>query len=583
MTSADMQSGAERPDEAEADSTWCMLIVGAYSPTGALFTSVEPMTKRRILMSAALGDFVRLRFVDLGPPPRRSEDHVAAVARILREITHRGPETGRSYFALAIADQSATTVGQVLADCAANSMIARLPWRARGFASVDDRRSRRPEPSPRTQEGPADIRILSSDPWRLDEPDELVTELQRYADELLKDFPAARQPGLTRRQLDALRSDTDQAQFPAVRPPRDVSALKPGIIEPAHEDVQGTRTASEPLPRPVQAQTPVTAASGRGERDHDSPAADAGSRAGDEAAADRGGRSGASVPDAASVLVDPAPDRTARRGPTRPGRRRLVLKSSSRIVIWSFKGLAWVAVRLAKSVALAVRFAMSVLWQRRRSRREAVWPPKDADVAATRCALAFLVLAGDSSGDEATWQHGRSVLLDIDKKLAAVRGVTYGVWAQSDIEHAAKTTLRPAGHLYRRDMRPALSRFELPRGLRVIGAVLAREVAVLQSFSQASPPAIVIFAAKPLTIDTAATRVYDDLARRAVITWVVPERLRSRMPPLLGGRAANVLIDHPAVADEVVNLLRTTTLRYQDPPRAVKQPMGRSPDREGSQ
>jgi hypothetical protein len=63
----------------------------------------------------------------------------------------------------------------------------------------------------------------------------------------------------------------------------------------------------------------------------------------------------------------------------------------------------------------------------------------------------------------------------------------------------------------------------------------------------------------PPLADAITTEEYEQLARQASVTWVVPERSAGLMSPVFAGDDARVLTDHRGVTDEVVFLLGGTT------------------------
>jgi hypothetical protein len=82
------------------------------------------------MMSPTLGDFIEMRFVDLGPRLGQASQHVAAVARIAREFTRPGGGAGGNYFALAIVDWSAVVVkaGSSSGVCQFRGARTRIGW-----------------------------------------------------------------------------------------------------------------------------------------------------------------------------------------------------------------------------------------------------------------------------------------------------------------------------------------------------------------------------------------------------------------------------------------------------------------------
>ena len=170
--------------------------------------------------------------------------------------------------------------------------------------------------------------------------------------------------------------------------------------------------------------------------------------------------------------------------------------------------------------------------------------------------LVLLILTGDArGGDLAGWRRGRSVLLGVDKKITrtagfhAVRGLPGG-------DAATASELRQAGRLSRRDLRRPARAVDFARAFGVVRTVLMRDLAALErSGVRVARPAAVFYAVEPPLADAVTAEEYEQLAREASVTWVVPDRSAPLMSPVFAGQA-RILTDHGAVADEVVHLLR---------------------------
>ena len=246
------------------DTAGCRFVVASYESAAPVVSAVRDDAARRIIMAPALGDFIDLRFVDLGPRPEPSESRSLAVQLITEELLAPGGQSGHNYFAVAVADRSAAEVAQLLTECADDPFLARLPLRLHGTASVDDRSS--------ADEGAAgaSIAVAHSGAWS---HADLVDELRRYANDLLNHF-AAGQQSLSPAELDSLRYDYEQ-QFtpeggnesaetpelpappaPAAQP--DILATVPPPSVPA-EPVPAEPAALEPSPPPADAPTPAAA------------------------------------------------------------------------------------------------------------------------------------------------------------------------------------------------------------------------------------------------------------------------------------------------------------------------------------
>lgn len=153
----------------------------------------------RILMSPSLGDFFELRLADMGPLPVHPGDEAAAVARLVLELTSRPGEAARNFSALVVIDRSAVAVDQVLRGCQGDPVLAALKVRFRGMASRDDR----PPATPGQGQGTGPEIVISPDGTRWSR-DDLVSEISRYAEELLAVFGSGREPGLPAARVDQL-------------------------------------------------------------------------------------------------------------------------------------------------------------------------------------------------------------------------------------------------------------------------------------------------------------------------------------------------------------------------------------------
>jgi len=183
-----------------ADTEGCRLVVVSYKPAAPLVSAATSDAARRIMMAPALGDFMELRFVDMGPRPGPSGDRSAAARLIMAGLLAPGDEPGRNYFAIAVADRSAAEVELVLTECVNTRFLDTVPLQLHGIASLDDRRS-----ASEVVSG-ASIAIAASGAWS---HADLVEELRRHANELLHHF-AAGPRGLTHGELDSLRAGYEQ-------------------------------------------------------------------------------------------------------------------------------------------------------------------------------------------------------------------------------------------------------------------------------------------------------------------------------------------------------------------------------------
>ena len=497
----------------DADSAGCLLIIGGYTDTAATLGSIADKAADRILRSPDLGDFIELRHVDIGPRPRAAAQPVHAVAIVSRELTRPSDGAGRTYFALVIADRSAAAAEQVLQDCAADPVIAGLPLRSRGFASVEDRyQGGRKTRDTKPRAGQAfDIVVSPEGSWTIKE---LAAALNRYAAELLHDFAAGPERGLTARELDALRA----ASTPQAAP-------EPGTA-PDRAAAEPSRPVIPPEPDALRPQPPPTA----------------------------------HPPAPAGIRRPPGPAAAPPPGATRPRTRRAVVPG------WLRRAarLGWrVLVLAGKGLALLGRGAwFLVLWafQAAQRRRSSAWPPPP-DLPAdhnARHGLLFLLLNGDSSGNTATWRRGRSMLRQTAAMMSTTLGTSYWVRAEHNIESAAQRPPRPVGQSAR--LRRSSGHPDFAQALSVIRVQLSRDMERLNTAGlRVAQPVIVFYALTVPPADPVASEIYAELSRTAAIVWVVPERLTGLMSPLLRQGAARVITDHQGAADEVTSLLRRIT------------------------
>ena len=238
-----MTSDSER-GAGELDSRGCRLLVASYSDVAPVVRAVATRARDRILQSPALGDFVDLSFADLGPRPGQREEPdqargADAVTRIVTALTQPSQDPDLSYFALLITDRSAAAAAHLLASCDADPVIGALPMRRRVLASIDDR-------APGTDTA-IEVKLPPSRFWRRDN---LVDEVQHYAEEVMKFFSAREQRGLTTTELDALRPLA--TELPSVVADEQVGNLADALAPPP--------PASVPvLPPPAPVPEPTTA------------------------------------------------------------------------------------------------------------------------------------------------------------------------------------------------------------------------------------------------------------------------------------------------------------------------------------
>jgi len=386
-------------------SAGCLLLVGSYSNVASGLSAITAEASARVMMSPVAGDFTEVRFVDLGPRPDRPQMPAAAVARIAHELVRPARRRARNYFALVVADRSAAMAEQSLLACAADPVIAALPLLGRGLASIEDRQAGA------RAGGAADVRLPPGGSWSRGG---LVDELRAFAGELLSEFAAGREPGLSAGRLDLLRLATDVPRAPGA----------PGAPD---------------------------------------------------------------APDAG-----PAP---------LPG------------------------------------------------------------------GLVFLVLVGGQRADgPAAWRRGRSVLREVDRRIAATAPAAYQVRALPATGIPAYRKPRPAGRLSRRGLRPPALGADFARMLATVRAMIRQDLTALElaGHRAAARPAVVFYAADPPVADAVTAQEYRGLAAEASVTWVVPECSAALMAPVFSG-GARILTDYHAVADEIARDLARDQAREPAP------------------
>ena len=199
------------------DSENCLCLVASYSKRAELIARLTAEAEQRVSLSPVLGDFLTLRYLNLGPEPGQVGDRHRPVRKVAAELHAAAVAAGRNHFALVVIDKSATTIEQVLTCCGAEPFLAGFRMRLAGIASSDDRMD---------SGGHADIVASPNGAWS--DPADLVGALHWQCEDLPRYFAAKREPGLTPAELDTLkraytsadgddaaRAATDEAVGPA--------------------------------------------------------------------------------------------------------------------------------------------------------------------------------------------------------------------------------------------------------------------------------------------------------------------------------------------------------------------------------
>ena len=201
-----MNAEEEPPAYAGSDSEGCLLIAGSYSDIAPPVSSAVAEAATRIMRSPVLGDFIEIRFVDLGSRPRRKRAvNASAIPRIVGELLRTPAVFDRNYFAFAIIDQSADRAERVLSQLTASPPVPALPIRQRGLAAVDDRK---PAKSRQNGDVPApDDLIQALGSLSLGN---LASALRSFAREAMLDFASGHEDGLAHAQIRLLSPVKDE-------------------------------------------------------------------------------------------------------------------------------------------------------------------------------------------------------------------------------------------------------------------------------------------------------------------------------------------------------------------------------------
>lgn len=475
------------------DTEGCLCLVVGYAKRDGLIARVTSEAGRRIMMSPALGDFLQLRYVDLGLRPGQAGDRSRLVRRIVADLMAAQETAGRSHFALVVIAKSAVAIEELLGSCAADPFLVGLRTRFAGVASFDDRTP---------GNGVMDIMTSPAGSWRNET--ELIDALRQRCEELPRYFAARGEPGLTRAELAALRRDHARPAADAGGQEGDDGGVQDQTAAPdvLDDEPQAAGTAADQDPAPVAAAGDVPAGSvaGRlaamrasrwlpgvpGRRGKEAADADDPDAAAPDAAAPDAPAPDA-VPDAA---VPEAPARTA-------------------------MGLVYLLMVVDQHAA--------------------------ADPALGRLRAALLDLDRRLAAESACEYQVRAIHGGDDRLRGELQG------AGRLARRSAKRSVRTAGDFAAvlKGIRGSLRR---DRGLVQTMATAAGLTVV--------PPTVVIFTADPPMPDLGGAAVFGDLAAEAMVVWVVPEKLEGLVSPAFGAASgAAVLGENQAVADDIVDLM----------------------------
>lgn len=464
---------------AEPDSQGCLLVVTSYADLAAVIEPVVALAATRIASSPMLGDFIEIRYVNSGPRPSGSEHHDGATSRLVIDLTCPATGAAENYFALAVIDQSAASVSQLLADCAADPVIIRLGTKSRGFAIVDDQLPGFHRGKTDDQAWTPDIVLSPPGGWT---KKTLTDGLWRYANQLLTDIAAADQPGLRPAQLASIRAEDDRIPVPRPEVADEdlVLDLRPAPAEPEQAEPEQAEAQSS-QPRQSRA----------------APAPDGG---------------------------EPTPDAQPRQRFTWPPIPR------------------WPAIRRGAD-------AESAGPAHPPAAKRVAYPPQ--------AVLLFMSLFGGSGvGQQDGWRQARSVLLEIDERIAAAPTLGYWVRAFRGAEQAPHSELRPAGQLSRRDLRPPDRGLDFGPLLHAVLTALTRDMRTTRrSAVITARPAVIFFPVTAPLADAVSMRAYTELTERALVMWIVSEQVNKLISPDFGIGGARTFVDQPDVSEEICELL----------------------------
>jgi hypothetical protein len=506
-----------------SDTAGCRLIVASFEAAAPLVSSATADAARRIMMAPALGDFMELRFVDIGPRPGPSDNRTEAAQLILEELLSLGDEFGRNYFAIAVADRSAAEVELVLTECVNAPFFNELPMRMHGIASLDDRRS-----ATEIVSG-ASIAIAASGAWS---HSDLVDELRQHANDLLGQF-AAGQQGLSQGELDSVRARYEQHVMlgHGKEPSEDPGAAAPDELpaEPAPAAQPDILASESPEPDAPAEAAPAGASTAEAARAEVAPAGAAPAKASTaeastaEASTAEAGTADANATEPGTAEPSPAPD----------------LPASAP----------------APSLVRLPRWLHDPPWRRGRQPESAAATQAEAPRIS---GLVYLLITGDEiAGDPVSWQRSRAALLKLDAKIATIPQAAYQLRALQGDAEALRGELRGAGQVAKKDVRHPVADTDFAAVLEEMLALLRRDLT--RTTAAGDPPmrtVVVFFALDPPLADSVTADVFSHLAGRAMVIWVVPKEAIA----LLSGSFTqppnvHVLPEHEDVADEIAGLL----------------------------
>lgn len=482
--------GDARPGE---DTEGCACVVASYQTTDALASEVAEDAGTRIMVTPALGDFFELSFIAIGPEPGRSGDRSAAVRLITEALLQSDSDATRSYFALVVIGRSATETEQLLAECAGSKILRQLAVRLRGVAMLEDRAN------PGRGTG-GHVVVAPPGAWS---KAYLVSDLRRYADELMREF-AVIPGGITREGFDSLQTTyAEEAAGHDEQPPPETTTQSHVASVSSPPRAIESQAAQ---PAPVLVAPPTVSAT--------------------------------TAPLVSTAPPAPPPSPSPRVEPTAPeGRlRRLLVPPWHRRAQGETGAVATTAARDASAGDAA-----------------AGEPDKDRTLG-----LVYLLIIGDDVTDNpVAWQRGRTTLLSVDQKLAAQPQVAYTVrFLETDDQEYLRGESRPAGQLSKRSIRRPVSDADFAEVLGEIRKMVRRDAACDRESGRSTVrPAVVFITPEPPLADPVVAEVLGQLVQEASVIWVIPWGTEDLMSEALTPVGTHVLGDSGHVADAVADLL----------------------------
>ncbi len=209
----------------------------------------------------------------------------------------------------------------------------------------------------------------------------------------------------------------------------------------------------------------------------------------------------------------------------------------------------------------AFRRLPRIPWRRRERTAEASDPGTVPERTAMGLVYLLMIVDHDSAADPAL-DRLQAAFLDVDRRLAAQPTCDYRVRVIHGSDSDLRTELRDAGTLGRRAAKRSVKSEDFATLLKAIRGTLRRDCRLVETIATASgmavaPPTVAIFSADPPMADTGTASVFGEFAAEAMVVWVVPERLEGLVSPAFGpAGGAIVLGEHPAVADEILDLMQ---------------------------